>query len=132
MTACDMATQTKKMMIVDDEPLFQDLMQDIFCKMDIGLTSAYSGHEAIQEQEHDLYVLDIGMPGIDGISTLYELRNKFGHDVPAILITGYDVARIEQFRSIFNIKAILQKPFNLDELKELIEQHFAESPSRSL
>ena len=129
MATCEMATQTKKLMIVDDEPLFQDLMQDIFARMGVSLTSAYNGHEAIQSEEHDFYVLDIGMPGIDGISTLYELRQKFGHDVPAILITGYDVAGIEKFRSVFDIKAILQKPFNLDQLKALIEQHFTDPSS---
>ncbi len=125
MTTLDMATPIKKMMIVDDEPLFQDLMQDIFCNMGIGVTSAYSGHEALQEAEHDLYLLDIGMPGLDGISTLFELRKKFGHDVPAILITGYDIAGIENIKSEYNISAILQKPFNLDLLKQLINQHFA-------
>lgn len=115
----------KKIMIVDDEPLFQDLMQDIFRKSDIALTSVYSGLDAMNQPEHDLYILDIGMPGLDGISTLHALRKKFGHNVPAILITGYDVAGLEKKKSSYNINALLQKPFDVDHLKKLIQQHLS-------
>lgn len=118
------ARTQKKIMIVDDEPLFQDLMQDIFRQnSDIALTSVYSGLDAIKKPEHDLYILDIGMPGLDGISTLHALRKKFGHNVPAILITGYDITSLEKKKTKYNINAILQKPFDVDQLKSLIQRH---------
>ncbi|KAA3620050.1 MAG: response regulator [Calditrichaeota bacterium] len=120
-----MTTRNKKLMIVDDEPLFQELMQDIFRKMDIAITSAYNGHEALAQPEHDLYVLDLGMPGLDGISTLCALQEQFDRQVPAILITGYDISSLEYLKDEHGISAILQKPFDVDSLKILIEDHFS-------
>ena len=116
-------------MIVDDEPLFQELMQDIFKSADIELTSAYNGDQALSYPEQDLYVLDLGMPGMDGKTTSDALMKKFGHPVPIILITGYDINTLENLEKQPNIQRILQKPFDVDELKALIQKHFENTPS---
>lgn len=114
-----------RVMIIDDEPLFQELMEDIFRDTKIKLTIALNGFEALDQPEHELYIVDQGLPKMDGLTTLNKLKNKFGKSVPALLITGYDTTQFKEKQQEYGIMHILQKPFDVNELFKLINDHFS-------
>ncbi len=121
----DRTTPANKVMIVEDETLFQELIQDIFANENIEITCVSTGMEALQHPEHRLYVVDIGLPKMDGFATLEALKNQFGHTVPSILITGYDKQYEEGLLHDYGVLHVLQKPFDIGHLKKLIYRHFS-------
>ena len=122
----DKTTMKNTVMFIEDEEIFHDLIQDIFAKDDISLTCVGNGNEALAYPAHDLYIVDLGLPGMDGLETLAALEQKFGRKVPAFLITGYDAPfNLEGNLESYGIKKILQKPFDIDDLKRLIREHFS-------
>ena len=81
----------KKLMFVDDEESIRLLYREEFEEKGFNVVLAASGEEALEmfdEAQPDLVVIDIKMPGMDGIELLKKLREK-SRDVPAILCTAY-------------------------------------------
>lgn len=81
----------KKIMFVDDEESIRLLYQEEFEERGFAAVVAASGEEALElydREKPDLVVIDIKMPGMDGISLLKLLREK-SRDVPAVLCTAY-------------------------------------------
>lgn len=68
-----------------------------------------------REHVHDLVVLDIGLPGKDGLAVLHEWREK-GLDLPVLLLTARDTwfEKVEGFEA--GADDYLAKPFHLEEL----------------
>ena len=67
----------KKVLIVDDEPDFCDMLRDILRSKGFEVAIALSGEEALlayMQEKPDVVLLDIRMPGMDGLETLRELK----------------------------------------------------------
>lgn len=110
------------LLIVDDEPGIVDTMKAYFSPR-YEILAAYSGQEAIQKAEKrpDLILLDINMPGIDGLTVCQTIR---GHvTCPILFLT----ARVESSDQIIGFQAgaddYIVKPFDLDELSARITAH---------
>ena len=70
-------TKTKKVLIVDDEPDFCDVLRDFLGSKGYEVAIALSGEEALlayMQERPDVVLLDIKMPGMDGLETLRELK----------------------------------------------------------
>lgn len=112
----------EKILIVDDERGIVDMMNAYFSPQYEVLT-AYSGEEAIQksEKQPDLILLDINMPGIDGLTVCQTIREHI--TCPILFLT----ARIESADKINGFQAgaddYIVKPFDLDELAARIAAH---------
>ncbi len=81
----------KKLMFIDDEESIRLLYKEEFEEKGFSVVLASNGEEALEvfdDAEPDLVVIDIKMPGMDGIEVLKQLRLK-SRDVPAILCTAY-------------------------------------------
>jgi len=80
----------KSILAVDDDTYFLDtfkaVMKDVSCKI-TGATSGLNALYMLRRIKPDLFVLDIDMPGMDGIELAQELR-KMGQNAPIIFITG--------------------------------------------
>jgi len=78
-------------LLVDDEPDFVEMLSLRLSEEGHNIRTAYSGQEglaALDEAEADVVILDIKMPGMDGIETLKEIKTRHPI-VEVILLTGH-------------------------------------------
>ena len=79
-------------LLVDDEAPFVDAMTRRLNKRDLSIIPAFSGEEALERlKEHgniEVVILDVKMPGMDGIETLQEIRKRHPL-VEVIMLTGH-------------------------------------------
>ena len=66
-------------------------------------------------------LLDLRMPGMSGIDLIEEL-NRRGLSIPAILMTGHSDPDSMQRLAAFSLIGCLEKPFAVEQLKELLEE----------
>lgn len=103
-------------MIVDDEPSIVQSLSGILSDEGFEIFTASNGYEAlkrIEEQAPDLVLLDIWMPGLDGIETLKEIK-KTNPVIQVIIITGH--GNIETAVSATKLGAfdLIEKPLSID------------------
>jgi DNA-binding NtrC family response regulator len=112
-------------LIVDDQHDLADSLADVLRLEGHEVETAYSGEDALQisgQRELNLVLLDVRLPGINGVDTLVGIR---GHhpDVPAYMMTGYSVAPLLQKALDYGAKGVLHKPLDLDQIIDLAELH---------
>lgn len=113
-----------KVMVVDDELDFLELFTKRFSKRLATVRSANSGLQALavlSQEEIDVVVLDVKMPGMDGIETLKEIKKR--HPLTeVILLTGH--GSVESGIQGMNHGAYdyVMKPFEINDLLFKIQQ----------
>jgi DNA-binding NtrC family response regulator len=105
-------------LLVDDEVPFVETMTKRLNKRQLMVLPAYSGREALEELENnavDVVILDVKMPGMDGIETLREIK-KAHPLVEVIMLTGH--ATVETAVEGMRLGAFdyLLKPCEIEEL----------------
>jgi CheY-like chemotaxis protein len=109
-------------LIVDDEPFMLRLIEASLKKGGYSVISCRSGElalEAAVEHLPDLIIMDLMMPGLDGLTTLKYMREQPAlHDVPVIMLTakGHQLAQVEAERC--GVQVFLTKPFSPSQLLE--------------
>jgi DNA-binding response OmpR family regulator len=128
LTAGDAIMPKKKILIVDDERDFV-LVLSVHLKANgynvISASDADEAITAVQTGKPDLIIMDVSMPGDDGLTVLMQL-NASAHtsSVPVIMVTGLDPkARAEAFAN--GAVEFFIKPVNMDILLECIREQFA-------
>ena len=123
----------KTILAVDDDPVVLEAINEVF-SAEYNILLAKDGHEAIDvanEQDVDLILLDIMMPGFDGFSTLLLLKNSDKtKDIPVIMLTA--VGKKEKIVVAFRDGAAgyVLKPFKEDTLRSKIESIIADSEDK--
>lgn len=123
-----MSEKTKRLLVVDDEPIVGKRLQQVFSKIGFEIetyTEPAAAMAAMAARPFDLVVTDLKMEGMDGLEVLRQAR-AMNPAVRVIIITGYaspDTAELAQQQGVF---AFLAKPFRLDELKQVIFRALAE------
>jgi CheY-like chemotaxis protein len=118
-------------LVVDDEPAFREMIRLILEEDGYRVTLAASGAEAlriIQDQHESLFlvILDLRMPGVDGLAVLDELRS-LAPRLPVLVTTGYAGAE-EQARALERgARKVLEKPYRVVELRMALEEVLAGS-----
>lgn len=109
---------SSKLLVVDDDASIRTVLGRSLPYEGFDVTSAADGHAALRvlrEQAVDCLILDIGMPGIDGLEVCRRLR-RAGDTTPIILLTAYDGAGDRDGGLEAGADDYLVKPFALDEL----------------
>ena len=116
-----------KLMLVDDEERFLTTTQKLLAKKGHDVLTATSGMEALEilkQKNMHVVVLDVKMPGMDGIETLKEIKRRFPL-VEVIMLTGH--ATVES--AVDGLKSgatdYLMKPTEIDDLLQKAEAAFA-------
>jgi len=113
-----------KVLLVDDEADFTEVLASRMQTRGLEVEIAGSGPEAIQKaqgRQFDAVILDLAMPGMDGIETLKRLL-ALNPDLQVILLTGHATVQkgIEAVKS--GAVEFLEKPASLELLLEKIEK----------
>lgn len=113
-----------KIHIIDDEPIIHEVLGDLLTSEGHSVVNSANGEEALEKQSSqsfDLILLDLLMPGMDGIEVLKRLK-KIDSQAMIIIITAY--ASVESAISAMKMGAFdyVQKPFKHDELLLTIER----------
>jgi len=121
--------EMKKLLIVDDELDVQEFAANFFRKRKIEVFTAASGEETlsvVEIESPNLVLLDIKMPGIDGIETLKRIREK-DQDLKVIMVTGRKPEDEEAFERCKKLGALdyIHKPLELDELERVVMKALA-------
>ena len=113
----------EKILIVDDERDIVELLRDYFALNGYETLTAASGEEAVRkaEKQPDLILLDIGMPGMDGLQVCAKIPNFVS--CPIVFLT----ARIEESDKLQGLGSggddYIVKPFSIDELGARVAAH---------
>jgi len=112
-----------RILLVDDEESIQLLYREEFEEEGYIVDSAYNGFEALEkfrENPPDLVILDINMPGMNGIEVLRQMKEFRAH-LPVILSSAYQEYK-QDFGS-WASEAYVVKSANMDELKATVRKH---------
>ncbi len=113
-----------RLLIVDDEKGYVNVLAKRMAKRNIVVTAAYSGSEGIQalrRQDFDVAVLDLKMEDMDGIEVL-KIFQKMVPEMPVIMLTGHGSEKAAREGMEFGAFDYLTKPCDLEELIEKIKQ----------
>lgn len=122
----------KKILVVDDDQLMRHSVALSLRSAGYEAETAGSGEEAIalaQQEEPDLVLLDIGLPGMDGLETLRRFQQQV--QVPVIFVT----ARRRELDEIVGLEMgaddYITKPFDMDVLLARVKAVLRRSPAPS-
>jgi DNA-binding NtrC family response regulator len=114
----------EKILVVDDEIFVRELLMEFLSKQDFEVVLAESGEKAIETIKSNpaqVALIDLKMPGMDGLKTMQEVKRISPHTL-AIIMTGYPTIEtsIEALRG--GAYDYVVKPFKLNELKNAIDR----------
>ena len=127
------AMKQEHLLLVDDDPELRDLLRDYLGQAGFRVTAVPDGREmqkAMDAAPHDLVILDIMLPGEDGLSLCRRLRA--GSRIPILMLTarGDEIDRIVGLE--MGADDYLSKPFNPRELLARIKSVLRRAGSRQL
>ena len=105
-------------MIVDDEPSILQSLKGLLTDEGFEVTTASNGYEALQQIEidaPDLMLLDIWMPGLDGLETLKEIKHHNPH-IQVIMITGHGTIETAVQATKLGAFDFIEKPLSIDKV----------------
>jgi two-component system, cell cycle response regulator DivK len=122
-------------LLVDDNPLMQQLMERFLGDLGYSVAVAGRADEAIalaRASAPALFLLDIHLPDLDGPEALQALRALPGcAKTPAIAMSGMDEGAMRP-ASVADFVAYLAKPIDLDLLEATVAQHVGDHNARSI
>lgn len=101
----------KTLLLVDDEPGMLETLDEILTAAGYAVTAVGDSERALQEIRtgaYDLVLMDIRMPGRDGVSVLVE---SGAPPPPVVLMTAYAVEERLAIARAARVHAVVQKPF---------------------
>jgi diguanylate cyclase (GGDEF)-like protein len=112
--------ETPVILVVDDEPGIIRMLQVTLQRRGFGVLTATSGREALEivgREPVDLVLLDIMMPGLDGLEVTRALKARPGAErIPVIILTAKDTVRDKVAGLEVGADDYMTKPFNGEEL----------------
>ena len=112
-------------LLVDDEVPFVETMTKRLTKRNLKVMAAHGGQEALdvldKHRNTDVVILDVKMPGMDGIETLKEIRKAYPL-TEVVMLTGH--ATVETAIEGMKLGAYdyLMKPCDMDQLMQKVEE----------
>ena len=111
-----------RVLLVDDEEQFLDALSQRLEARGLRVEAVTSGEDAVKQvQDHnfDAIIVDLAMPGIDGIETLRRIKEK-RPDLEIIMLTGHATVKSGIEAMKLGAEDFLEKPVDLNELLERI------------
>jgi two-component system, OmpR family, response regulator CpxR len=115
-----------RFLLVDDEKEFVQTLSDRLQTRDLNSAIAYDGDEAlsyIEKDEPDVMVLDLKMPGINGMDVLRKVKKERPH-VEVIILTGHGSETDKTLAMELGAFAYLEKPVDIDVLTKTMKDAY--------
>jgi len=112
-----------KVLLVDDEREFAQTLSERLMMRDMGSAVVYDGEAAldlVSEDEPEVMVLDLKMPGIDGIEVLRRVKKEHPN-IEVIILTGHGSEKDREICMELGAFAYLHKPVDIDVLSETLK-----------
>jgi len=120
----------KRVLVVDDNQVIQDILKQFLGRgyaVEV-VSNASLALASVVQKTPDAILLDVRMPGVDGLSLLKSLRDM-GVSTPIFVMTGYDSTQVAVEALENGATGYLPKPFDLVHLDRLIAHALGESSS---
>ena len=115
-----------KVLLVDDEREYVQTLSERLQMRDLGSAVVYGGEEALSlvaEEEPEVMVLDLKMPGIDGLEVLRRVK-EMHPEVEVIVLTGHGSREVEKLCLEMGACAYLEKPVDIDKLTSTMREAY--------
>jgi len=117
----------KNILVVDDDQLVIKSLEKIFKQEGYNVNTASNGRDALKivnEMDFDSVIIDIRMPGIDGVETVKKikecLKDKNRPDIPVVFITGY--SDFDVSTKAKDLGEVFLKPFDMNEFLNHVKE----------
>ena len=122
------ALPSRRVLYIDDDlrlrQLVSTLLEELGQKVDLAKSGA-EGLELFQQNQYDVVLTDLGMPGIDGREVTRIIKTT-RQDVPVIMVTGWGSPSLQQrVDGAVEPDQLVPKPLTLAKLREALEKAFA-------
>lgn len=117
----------KKILIVEDNPINQELLSEILDRLEYKVDVADNGKialEKIDANSYQMILMDIQMPEMDGITATKNIREK-NKDIPIIAITASIFQSDKNECTQAGMNDFLSKPYTFEQVKELVSKFLA-------
>lgn len=114
---------TVKIMIVDDDEALRVTLQEILLDEGRDVISAKDGYQAIElasEGPLALILMDVQMPGINGVDTFLKIKEILPECV-VVMMTGYSVESLVQQALSEGALMVLHKPVSIEQILKLLD-----------
>ena len=115
-----------KVLLVDDEQEFIETLSERLKMRDMDAKLALDGEQAlaaVEGDEPDVILLDLKMPGMDGMEVLRRIKKAYRH-VQVVMLTGHGTDKDEEQAMRLGAYAYLQKPVDLERLVVTLRDAF--------
>lgn len=119
-----MSNSKSIILVVDDQPGIRRLLMEVLTEEGYNVHTAANGYEGMQKAKElnpDLILMDMKMPGMDGIETLRELK-QLDQAERVIMMTAYGELGLVNIAKDLGAYAYITKPFDIIELCTMIGQ----------
>ncbi|GAX61540.1 hypothetical protein SCALIN_C24_0039 [Candidatus Scalindua japonica] len=109
---------TKRILIVDDEEGYRKVLSNSLSNIGFETTVATNGVEALEamkEKNYTVILLDMKMPGMDGIELLEQI-NKASDGSNIVIITAYTCKVMESKAIGKGARKVIRKPFSMEDI----------------
>ena len=115
-------------LIIDDEASIRNLLKEVLERANHRVLEAIDGQEGLtlyQQNKVDLVLMDILMPGTDGLETTLQLTREY-IDAKVIAMTGAQGDRnFLDVAKLFGARRVFEKPFDIDKLVQAVNEELA-------
>ncbi|MCA9872466.1 MAG: response regulator transcription factor [Anaerolineales bacterium] len=122
----------KTVLIVDDDKLIRTMLRHYCTQSDFEVIEAENGQEALQRinaERPDLVIMDVMMPGINGLHVARRIRKSFDkNQLPILFLTSESDSQTRYEAIAAGAQVFLTKPISLGDLLKSIRQLTADQP----
>jgi DNA-binding NtrC family response regulator len=123
-----------KVLLVDDEEEFVQSLSERLRMRELGSNTAYDGEQAlsfVQREEPDVMVLDLKMPGIDGMEVLRQVKRAYPA-VQVIILTGHGTKQHEDEARRLGAFDYMEKPVDIETLVSSLKAAYKQTVEKTM
>ncbi|NLV17365.1 MAG: response regulator [Syntrophomonadaceae bacterium] len=117
-----------RVLVVDDQKGIRRLLEELFTKEGYAVSLANDGRDCVEKVKlsvPDIILMDMKMPNMNGLEASREVI-RYNASIPIIMMTAYGEMEVVQKALEAGVRKYVTKPFDIIELRNLVEEILAE------